>query len=46
MLYYDKASFRNLITELLINVPNLNVLLSSRTTVGALQDISEKILVL
>ena len=46
LLYYDKQAFRVLINDLLIQVPNLHILMTSRTTLGALQDISEKILVL
>jgi predicted phosphoribosyltransferase len=46
LLYYDKLAFRILINDLLIQVPNLHILMTSRTTLGALQDISEKILVL
>ena len=46
LLYYDKPAFRVLINELLINCPSLHILMTSRTTLGALQDASEKILVL
>jgi hypothetical protein len=46
LLYYDKKAFRNLVNDLVNSTPYLHVLLTSRTTLGALQDISEKILVL
>jgi len=36
LLYYDKQAFRVLINDLLIQVPNLHILMTSRTTLGAL----------
>ncbi len=36
LLYYDKQCFSQLINEILINVPNLHILMTSRTTLGAL----------
>ena len=46
LMYYDKSAFRNIINVLLTTCPNVHVLMTSRTTLGALQDITEKILVL
>ena len=39
LLYHDRKGFRELITELLNNCPCLKFLLTSRVTVGVLQDI-------
>lgn len=46
LLYHDKHNFRLFINDLLVECPSVHILMTSRTTMGVLQDISEKILVL
>lgn len=46
LLYHDRKGFREMITELITSCRCLKILLTSRITVGVLQDITEKIVVL
>jgi predicted ATPase len=46
ILYHDRKGFKLLITELIHNCKQLTFLMTSRMTLGVLQDISEKIIVL
>ncbi|CDW71451.1 UNKNOWN [Stylonychia lemnae] len=46
LLTHDKQAFRIFINDLLMQIPNLHILMTSRKTLGTLQDVSEKILVL